>query len=479
MATCKQFYNAGKAQPGGAGKIYEATWKVLFEAYERDPILGGLARGVFRIMNAEAALLSENVEVDAKPEMSKVVARIYRIVRSKARELTLKKEMSLPPAPLGTLHPARLSEMAEAADTINFISLGANLCEETQKTYLSVLMSTLKTEQRNILSWAEGLARHVDIVPGQIDLLEIPYEHQCTHLPNMLGLLTNLTILDVKGIDVDEHTDGQTEFGWGSSSWLANLPESIQACAQLARVSASHNCFTELPASLFNCKNLVCLEFRNNFIQSVPEAIGDLPYLYTLDLCGNSITRLPSTLGRLKSLCYLNLSQNPFLRCLPEEIGGLAGLMDFWLDHCPKLTAIPSSIGELSQLRLLSLSECGLKYLPREVSKCTRLKHLNLSGCTAFTMHKDEVLKITPWLEPFSVISTKAQALDVLKYGLKTTYGLEAAVILPDHVFFSTQLQMPVSEAEPNGKDEKKEASETGAAPSGPKRQRTEERKTR
>ncbi|MBD3352480.1 MAG: TIR domain-containing protein [Candidatus Lokiarchaeota archaeon] len=190
------------------------------------------------------------------------------------------------------------------------------------------------------------------------------YEKEIESLPDSIGNLTNLKLLDL------------------CNSTLRELPDSIGNLRQLK--------------TLYLC---VCRRLR-----ALPESIGNLSNLKTLDLhLGGFLSKLPQNFVKLSNLQTLKLSMCIELRELPEDFQLLSNLRSLSLDDCRDFNALPETFGSLSNLQTLSLNNCyKFKGLPENFGSLSNLQTLSLSNCT----------KITALPESFASLSN-LQTLDL------------------------------------------------------------------
>ena len=136
-----------------------------------------------------------------------------------------------------------------------------------------------------------------------------------------------------------------TEFKLQYCSSLTKLPDAI----------GELNALTML--NLFGCWSLAAL----------PAAIGKLSALTSLNLSG-SLAALPDAIGELKALTMLDLAYCSRLTELPAAIGELGALETLILRKCSGLKALPDSIGKLGALSTLELKGCpSLAFPPEEM----------------------------------------------------------------------------------------------------------------
>ncbi|XP_047339588.1 putative disease resistance protein RGA4 [Impatiens glandulifera] len=83
--------------------------------------------------------------------------------------------------------------------------------------------------------------------------------------------------------------------------------------------------------------------------------------------------------GCLKHLRYLDISENIWIRTLPDSICDLLNLQTLKLNKCYRLKSLPRNTKDLISLRHLYLEGCDrLKYMPRGMGKLKHLKTLSL-----------------------------------------------------------------------------------------------------
>ncbi|MHA1727234.1 MAG: leucine-rich repeat domain-containing protein [Promethearchaeota archaeon] len=123
--------------------------------------------------------------------------------------------------------------------------------------------------------------------------------------------------------------------------------------------------------------NKLILIGRN--IKALPESIGnliDLQEFYIIN--DNILSTLPDSLCSLLNLKVLNINGNN-LKSLPESVGNLKNLEQLYLE-INSLRRLPDSIGDLLNLNWLYLKGNNLKYLPESLENLINLERLFLSG---------------------------------------------------------------------------------------------------
>ena len=116
------------------------------------------------------------------------------------------------------------------------------------------------------------------------------------------------------------------------------------------------------------------LDLRKNRLKNVPSVVFQLPLINVIYLDSNELTTLPGDFSWSRSLRSLYLSHN-HLRDLPETMA-TAHLTTLKVNH-NRLEGVPKCICELVWLEALELSaNPGITNLPEEMGRLTNLKHL-------------------------------------------------------------------------------------------------------
>jgi hypothetical protein len=126
-------------------------------------------------------------------------------------------------------------------------------------------------------------------------------------IPSSLGLLTNLTHLDLS----------YNLFNGSISQKLGNL-------RNLHVLSLGGNNFSgPILSSLCLLTNLTYLDLSyNQFSGFIPQKLGNLRNLHVLSLGGNNFSGpIPSSLWLLTNLTHLDLSYNQFIGSIPQKLG--------------------------------------------------------------------------------------------------------------------------------------------------------------
>ncbi|XP_052142255.1 plant intracellular Ras-group-related LRR protein 2 [Oryza glaberrima] len=169
-------------------------------------------------------------------------------------------------------------------------------------------------------------------------------------LPDSIGLLTSLKILDVSG------------------NKLRSLPDSISKCRSLVELDVSYNVLSYLPTGIGQeMARLEKLWVHLNKLRSLPSSVCEMRSLRLLDAHFNQLRGLPAGIGRLAALESLNLSSNfSDMRDLPASFGDLLGLRELDLSN-NQIHALPDCFGRLQRLERLRLDQNPLAVPPKEV----------------------------------------------------------------------------------------------------------------
>ena len=112
------------------------------------------------------------------------------------------------------------------------------------------------------------------------------YESRLFKLPPEIGLLTNLTVLELSG--PVERTE------------LTTLPPEIGQLTNLTRLRLGGHKLTALPPEIGKLSKLTELHLRGNKLTSLPPEIGELTSLTELDLGDCQLSALPPGFAKLR-----------------------------------------------------------------------------------------------------------------------------------------------------------------------------------
>jgi Leucine-rich repeat (LRR) protein len=244
-----------------------------------------------------------------------------------------------------------------------------------------------------VAQWRGVRVEPVNGVP-RVTQLELPNSNLNGFLPNFLGLLTELRVLNLRGNMI-----------------AGAITSSVATLTNLQVLDMSDNQLTDIDRLLANLpmfRALRVLRLDNNqFAVNSPTAssllsslCGRLPSgLTELSLSGNQLAgTLPLCLAQATTLRRLDLSNNRLEGAIPPEFGQLSSLQELVLANNRLTGNIPSSfanpttamaqakpeqgsIAALVGLQRLDLSNNLLSgEIPSGIWTLTSLRHLNLSG---------------------------------------------------------------------------------------------------
>lgn len=173
-----------------------------------------------------------------------------------------------------------------------------------------------------------------------------------THLPEFICELKKLEYLELH------------------DNKLTDLPTHINKLDPLKGISLYGNNFEELPRSLFLLRNLEVLDLRNNKLQELPDSIKDLEKLHKIEFSGNLIKNIPTSI--LKKKYNLKASDAKFL-------WKLENLLDLKIKKSNEIKQYDFGyVSRNREIESLTLYDCGLTEIPKNISKLKSLEFLYL-----------------------------------------------------------------------------------------------------
>uniref|UniRef100_A0A2M3Z5Y3 B3/B4 tRNA-binding domain-containing protein n=1 Tax=Anopheles braziliensis TaxID=58242 RepID=A0A2M3Z5Y3_9DIPT len=178
------------------------------------------------------------------------------------------------------------------------------------------------------------------------------------------------------------------------------LDEAIYGLASLNLLDVNDTPLQVISPRLASLTHLQSLLLFRNKIAEIPAAIGTLGELKVLDLSGNALTELPAEFGQLRSLTTLNLSFNQLktvelTRLAHLSVCNLSGnqleeVPEFYVGEVHHLTEVileknlitelPEALTRHQILKTLNVADNRIEQVPKYVSKCVKLKEINLKG---------------------------------------------------------------------------------------------------
>ncbi|XP_020174513.1 uncharacterized protein [Aegilops tauschii subsp. strangulata] len=283
-----------------------------------------------------------------------------------------------------------------------------------------------------------NITEFIDKLPrcssNRLQRLRLSRNNMVGILPNRLGNLTNLALLDLSYNNIT----GAIPLGISNLSCLETLdlsnnllagaiPLGLGNCTSLQYVSLTSNSLNgPIQPGIQSCNTLQDLLLSYNSITgAIPPMLGNCTSLETLDLSNNHLTGvMPPGLGNCTSLQYFSLSNNHLtgtispgtvscttLNDLDLSYNNLTGDIPPWLGNCTNLQSlslsknllnghVPSEIGLLGNLTRLDLSNNNLDGVIREehLVALKNLEHLDLSH-NSFSGHLPSEFGATGLLE--------------------------------------------------------------------------------
>ena len=317
--------------------------------------------------------------------------------------------------PLDNINPESLCIASDGTDGV-IIFEDCYSIENTTEISFDIFGGTMATEWAG---WQAG-----DTIPREIGLLTNLTDLQMRGIlrttdyrygnviPEEICHLTNLEELDLSNNALGCHRyiwntgngsyqfDNCKETCEESGDCRAVIPSQIGYLTNLKKLSLGDNHLSgEIPSTIGNLVNLEAISLgENDLTGSIPTEIGNLISLRVLDLQMNKLTgSIPSTIGDLLNLgdtdgTYyflsggdywpaLNLSHNFLSGSIPPEIGNLTEIEQVALWHNKLSGSIPPEMGNMASLRILDLRYNSLSGLiPPELGNLSNMNTLWLGS---------------------------------------------------------------------------------------------------
>ncbi|KIY99055.1 Leucine-rich repeat-containing protein 57 [Monoraphidium neglectum] len=206
---------------------------------------------------------------------------------------------------------------------------------------------------------------------------------------------------------------------------LQQLPPEVGRLVNLTRLAAPNNQLTSLPPEIGSLTALKTLQLDGNQISDLPPgaALSGLRRLETLSLSNNRLRALPASLGALGALRALGCANNR-LESLPPELGGSSALESLDVSGNPGLARLPEELGRLGRLKSLLADGTGVAEVPAALLVgCTSLQTLSLHGCPITA----ERLASTPGFEDFEA-RRRGKFTKMIAGGIAPSKGLDEGV---------------------------------------------------
>uniref|UniRef100_A0A182M2B8 Disease resistance R13L4/SHOC-2-like LRR domain-containing protein n=1 Tax=Anopheles culicifacies TaxID=139723 RepID=A0A182M2B8_9DIPT len=179
-----------------------------------------------------------------------------------------------------------------------------------------------------------------------------------------------------------------------------NLDDAIYQLSGLNLLEVSDTALDKISQRIDALLHLQSLLLYRNSIAQLPATIGRLGELKVLDLSGNKLKELPVEFAKLHSLTTLNLSFNQLktvdlsaleklsvcnlsgneLTAVPQfHTGQMHHLTEVNLEK-NSIVVLPEELTQQQILRVLNVGENKIEQVPKYITKCVKLKEINLKG---------------------------------------------------------------------------------------------------
>ena len=172
-------------------------------------------------------------------------------------------------------------------------------------------------------------------------------------LPENLGNLVNLELLDIAGTKVQQFPASigkcnNLKHITANACNIQSIPTEIAGCRSLSYVNLGANKIDIIPKEIASCTNLKNLNLSSNNIQVIPLELCSMIWLESLDLGENQIEEIPSQLKKLTNLYTCALNGNK-LTIFPKEVFAFKNLINLWL-HNNEIERIPIEVADFKRL---------------------------------------------------------------------------------------------------------------------------------
>ncbi len=249
----------------------------------------------------------------------------------------------------------------------------------------------IEKEEKYVLAYFEILVKESELkyeIKGtNITKLKIPFQ-EIEQLPENIGSLTKLKVLDIKGNKLKSLPKSfknliNLEILNLSANVSIKLPEYLSEFKNLIELDIAWCNLSVIPDNLINLISLKKLNISSNKIKKIHPKIGYLENLEELDLSYNNLDEMQLPIFDLLNLKYLNLAGNSIQK-ISEVITTLKNLeiLNLNFNYIQDLT---TGIGLLNNLKALYLIHNRIDEIP---SYITKMKSLKIAHFTANNISK-------------------------------------------------------------------------------------------
>jgi len=253
----------------------------------------------------------------------------------------------------------------------------------------------IEKNEKHVIAFFEILVKDSELkyeIEGtNIIKLEIPFQ-KIEQLPENIGSLTKLKVLDVKGNKLKSLPKSfekltNLEMLDLSVNYGIKLPNDFSLFRKLKELNIAYCNLPIILDSLIELKNLKKLNISSNRISKIHPKIGNLEYLEELDLSYNELEEIQLPLLELKSLKHLNLAGNKIHR-IPEAISILKHLevLNLNFNHIQNLVI---SLSVLNNLKALYLIHNRINEIPGYIFNLRSLKKVHFTANNISTISGD------------------------------------------------------------------------------------------
>lgn len=213
---------------------------------------------------------------------------------------------------------------------------------------------------------------------------------QFASVPQALGSLTNLRVLDLQGNQLRGNFPTVLfslrqlqELNLASNQLDGTLPQGISALSQLRLLNLGSNRFSgAISTGITRLSRLQELYLFSNTLQdSIPAEIGNLRNLQVFHAYKNQLEGdLPLGMRNLSALRDLQLHDNRLEGGFSSVVSSWVSLEILYLQNNRILDAIPQTIGALTRLREINLSNNRFRSsIPNEIEFWVDIEYINFS----------------------------------------------------------------------------------------------------
>jgi len=217
--------------------------------------------------------------------------------------------------------------------------------------------------------------------------------------------------------------------------------EQLALFPNLEYLNLSGNRLDSLPQIIFSIKSLTELDISiNPNIKHIPEEIGNLHNLTSLNIRQCWVEKLPESIGNLHKLTYFWADANE-LQDLPKSFERLKQLQKLGLRY-NQFTVVPSQIFSCNSLIDLDLSNNEITSISSDFSKLFNLKYLRLSE-NSLTVLPEKIASFLPAIELLDLSANAIKQLNkelLLHKNLKTLFILDTQISAIDPCIYQNNV---------------------------------------